>query len=109
MSEKYYLNESETVLLKRECGESRILANWRDLEEAYPAPMQKAKIRYMWEHEREALGQMIESGELDTYLRNFSREATSMTVTIAEQMGGGAYAEAMAREVARAYVFEGRE
>lgn len=32
-----------------------------------------------------------------------------MTATIAEQMGGGAYAEAMAREVARAYLFEGRE
>ena len=109
MSEKYYLNDEETVLLKRECGGSRILANWRDLEETYSVPMQKVKIRYMWEHERDALGLMIENGELATYLQGFSHEAANMTATIAEQMGGGAYAEAMAREVARAYLFEGWE
>ena len=62
----------------------------------------------MWEHELESLGKMIESGELGDYLKAFSQEAASLTTTIAEQMGGGAYAEACAREVARAYMFEGR-
>ena len=52
---------------------------------------------------------MIEDNTLGDYLKTFSCEVASLTTTIAEQMGGGAYAEACAREVARAYMFEGRE
>lgn len=102
MCKKYYLNESENLLLAKECGETRILANWRDLEAKYRfSPMKLSMLQYWWENDPSSIGELIDAKELDTTLTEIVASEREGLSEIAKQLGGDKMAEMLAREIWR--------
>lgn len=102
MCKQYYLSKDENVLLVRERGESRILANWRDLEERHRFSARKlSEIERLWEINLSSLGQLIEDGKLDEYLTLLIESENEGVARIAKQLGGDKMAELLAREIWR--------
>lgn len=102
MCKEYYLNADENVLLVKERGESRILANWRDLEEQYHFSIAKlSTLQYWWENEPSSVGRLIEDGELDTVLTEIVASEREGIANITKQLGGDKMAEMLAREIWR--------
>jgi len=63
---------------------------------------------FMQEHEPQLYAELKAEGKLAEHLREYSCWHHDMVDRIAEQMGGGANAEACAREAVRGMAFEGR-
>lgn len=102
MCKQYYLNEDENVLLVKERGETRILANWRDLEAKYRfSPMKLSKLQYWWAHDLASLGRLIEDGAVDAVLSEIVASEREGIAAIAKQLGGDMMAETLAREIWR--------
>ncbi|MCL2531551.1 MAG: hypothetical protein FWE40_05280 [Oscillospiraceae bacterium] len=73
-----------------------------------PTPTEQSMLIFMEEHEPQLLAELKAEGTLQEHLREHARWHHDTVDRIAEQMGGGANAEACAREAVRGMVFEGR-
>ena len=73
-----------------------------------PTPTEQSMLIFMEEHEPQLLAELKAEGKLPEHLREYSRWHHDTVDRIAEQMGGGANAEACAREAVRGMAFEGR-
>ena len=101
-NKKYFLSEDENILLVKDGGQTRILANWRDLEEEYRFSVMKlSKLQYWWENDLSSIGSLIESGKLDIALTEIVSSEREAISAMAKQLGGGLMGEMLAREIWR--------